>query len=246
MSAPSSEARSRDRRIDRCVLAALVAASAALLYSLRPYGLLISDEGFMVYPAARMLEGDLLYRDVYPYYAPLGYHLLELVFRITGPSLIAARTLWMLFLLVSVAGIYRIARRFVPPAAAWLPAATYALAPGPWHKAFYGLCVVSFLLALVRSVEHKSASRHLQLGAVCGAVLMFRQELGAAQLLLGAGLVGIVPLWPLRPASFRGGAFLLGLRRVSLVVSGFVAAVIPVFALYAVQGNLVDLRLLLP
>ena len=101
--------------------------------------------------------------------------------------------------------------------------------------------MLPFLLALVRSVEHKSASRHLQLGAVCGAVLMFRQELGAAQLLLGAGLVGIVPLWPLRPASFRGGAFLLGLRRVSLVVSGFVAAVIPVFALYAVQGNLVDL-----
>ena len=76
----------------------------------------------MVYPALRMLEGDVLYRDVYHYYAPLPYHLLEFVLWITGPSLIAARTLWLAFLLGSIAGTYRLSRRFLPAAAAWMPA----------------------------------------------------------------------------------------------------------------------------
>ena len=235
--------KSRERQLDRLVLVVLVASSAALLYVLRPYGLLISDDGFSVYPVVRMLEGGLLYRDIYHYYAPLSYHLLEIVFTLTGPSLLSARTLWMLFLLGSIAGSYRIARRFAPPATAWLPAATYALVPGPWHKAFYGLCIVSFLLALARALERSSPARHLQLGAVCGVVLMVRQELGLAQFLVAAAIVGIVPVWPLRWQNLDRTAVATGMRRVLLVCTGLAVAVAPVFAYYAAHenlGNLID------
>ncbi len=229
---------SRESRLDRLLLLALVASSAALLFCLRPYGLLMSDEGFMVYPALRMLEGDLLYRDVYHYYAPLPYHLLEAVFAVTRPSLLWARTLWMLFLLGSIAGTYRIARRFAPPAVALLPAVVYALAPGPWHKAFYGLCSVSFLLVLARALERKSPARHVLLGAACGVTLMCRQELGIAQLLVASAIVCIVTLGALRSEGVRGAALAAGVRRLLLVYSGFAAALAPLLALYAAHGNL--------
>jgi hypothetical protein len=68
-------------------------------------------------------------------------------------------------MIVATAGaFYAVARRLAPPSLAWLPAITYALVPGPWHKAPYALCTAGFLWVLARTLERPSSPRVLVLG----------------------------------------------------------------------------------
>jgi len=227
------------RRVDRFLTAALVAFLASVLLGLRAQGLIVNDEGWVAYPALRMLEGDILYRDVSSYYAPLRYHAIEVVFGLIGPSLIAMRTLWMVLLLVSAAGCFRIARRFAPPAIALAPALLYGLAPGPWHKSPYGFCTVVFLLALVRALERPSTARAVLLGAAAGMSLVTRQDLGVLQLVLALVLVAGRPL--LAFARPSGPALLDVGRTLARVFLGAALAVVPVLIFYAGHGALSDL-----
>jgi arylsulfatase A-like enzyme len=223
-------------RIERLFAGGLLAAFAGFLVYLRPYGLILNDEGWYLYPALRMLEGDVLYQDVFTYYAPLRYHLLEAVFAIGQPSILLARSVWLILIVISVAGIYSIARRFAPPAVAWLPATAYGLAPGPWHKSPYGLCTVAFLLALARTFERPTKVRLLLLGVAAGVSMLTRQELGLAQLLMSCALVGALPALEARTlglATLRAGA-----RQAVLVALGAVVTVAPVLVYYASLGAL--------
>ncbi len=235
MSEPETSRRSTS---DRTCLAGLLLAFAGLFVLLRPHGLIINDEGWYLHPALRMREGELLYRDVFVYYAPLPYHLLCALFALTRPSIIAARTVWMVLLLGSIAGSYRLARRFVPPTVAWLPAVAYGLAPGPWHKATYGFCTVMFLLMLVRALERRTHTRIVSLGVVAGITLMTRQELGLVQGVLATTLMAIAPSLEtgITPATVRRGA-----RAALLVTASLTAIVAPLVAYYATEGALADM-----
>ena len=117
---------------ERVVLAVLVAASAAVLWPLRPYGLQMGNDGWLLHPAVRMQEGEVLYRDVLTYYAPLRYHLFERVFALFGPSFLLSRTVWVLMFVASAALAFRLCLRLLPVWLAWGPPAVYVLAPGPW------------------------------------------------------------------------------------------------------------------
>ena len=123
---------------DRAVLVALVVVSAAVLMPLRPYGLQRGNEGWLLHPVMRMLEGEVLYRDVLTYYAPLYYHLVALAFTLFGPSFLLSRTLSVIVLVATAALAYRVGRRWFPTWFAWCPPLVYVLAPGPWVKAPYG------------------------------------------------------------------------------------------------------------
>lgn len=230
----------RTSRADRPVIAVLLIAAAALFVWLRPYGLIVNDEGWLVYPVLRMLEGDVLYRDVFTYYAPLRYHVIELAFALFGPSLLLMRSIWIGLLLVSVMGCYRVARRFVAPSLALLPAIAYGLVPGPWHKSPYAFCTVLFLLALARAFEQPSRSRVLLLGATAGLTLITRQDLGALQGAIAVSLVGLVPVFSAAGGT-RAVAARQGLRDVGWLGVGFSVPVLSILAIYASHGALGDL-----
>jgi hypothetical protein len=224
-----------EEKLDRLLPAALVTLFAPLFLTLRSSGLIINDEGWFLFPALRMLEGDLLYRDLFVYYAPLRFHVLQALFALTEPSLLAARSLWIGLLLMTVVGSYRIARRFAPPSIAVLPALAYGLAPGPWHKSPYGFCTVVFFLALARALERQTTARILVLGAVVGFTLLTRQDLGMVQAALAVGLVGIAP--SLR-SGLRCESVLGGVRDAARVLGVAVVTLSPAIAYYAAHGAL--------
>jgi hypothetical protein len=62
------------------VFGAVVGLSGLLVVPLRDRGLILPDEGWYLYPTLRMLEGEVLYRDLWTFYAPLRYHLLAWLF----------------------------------------------------------------------------------------------------------------------------------------------------------------------
>jgi len=188
--------RARGRNVDRIVVILLAVAAGAYLLPLRRFGVAISDDGWYLFPVVRMLDGAILYRDVWTYYPPLEHHLLVWWFGVTGTSIVAARTLLALLLVATVVLTYRLARRFAPVALAWLPAAVYGLVPGPWVKVFFGLCTVGFFVALARALERPGAVRFALLGAIAGASLATRQDIGAAQIVIALVAAPIPALFP--------------------------------------------------
>jgi hypothetical protein len=183
---------------DRWLPWLLAIGAAACLLPLRADGLSILDDGWLLQPVLRMRAGEILYRDVWTFYAPGIYHLIDGLFALTGPSLVAARTLFAAMVVGAAVLAYRVARRLAPPHLAWLPAAVYVLAPGPWHKAYYGLCTVAGFLLLARALERPSLRRAVALGALAGVTLVTRQDLGVLQLGLLLGAVGVPALRPAR------------------------------------------------
>ncbi|MDJ0868909.1 MAG: hypothetical protein QNK03_22565 [Myxococcota bacterium] len=223
---------------DRAIALAIAAGAIAYLLPLRHYGLTISDDGWLLSSVLRMLDGEVLYRDVWVFYAPLRYHVVAGLFALFEPSLLLLRGLWVVLLTATAIGLYRLARRLAPPSLAWLPAVVYPLAPGPWHKSPYGFCTVFFFLALARALERPRRRRLLVLGAVAGLVLVTRQELGLAACGLALAAVaarhllepGVATAWRarLRPA----------LREVGLVLGAIALAALPLPLYYASQGAL--------
>jgi hypothetical protein len=243
--ARSSDATPIDGRglLDRVgIPLAIACAALAYLLPLRAYGVTVSDDGWYLEPVLRMREGAVLYRDVWTFYAPLPYHLFEALFAATGPSILAARTLFACAIAATAALTYRLARRGAPPSIAWLPGAVFALVPGPWPKAFLGLCTAAFFVALARALEKPLARRFAVLGLVAGLTLATRQDLGVAQ--LGILLVA-APLPALFPRGFDRSAPRSRLYDAFAPVAAGLAAwalvLAPIVAYYASRGALDDL-----
>jgi tetratricopeptide (TPR) repeat protein len=226
------------RERDAWVPLAIFVGALAYLLPLRRYGVAVSDDGWYLVPVLRMLDGEILYRDVWTFYPPLEHHLLAWLFEATGPSIVASRTLLALAIATAAALSYRLARRAAPPALAWLPAALYAVAPGPWPKAFLGLCTALFFVALARAFEQPVPLRFAALGAVAGATLGLRQDLGVAQL---ATVLVAVPLPVWFPKGFPGAAPARLLPLAAAAFAGFAALVAPLAGYYALHGALRDL-----
>jgi hypothetical protein len=222
---------------DRWLPAILFLGTLAYLLPLRAHGLSMNDDGWWLQAVLRMRDGEVLYRDVWVFYAPLVYHAIDWIFALTGPSMLAGRVFFALCIAASAAMTYRLARRFVAPAWAWIPPAVHALAPGPWHKAYYGMATVAILLCTARALERTTAWRFGALGGVVGIVLATRQDLGLLGLAIALG-AAVVPALCV-PVADRAPA--PALRRVLAVVAGVALPVAPVLAAYASAGALGDL-----
>ncbi len=222
----------------------LALAAAAYLLPLRSYGLSVNDDGWWFQAVLRMRAGEILYRDIWTFYAPGIDHVIAWLFALTGPSLLAVRTLFALLIVATVAMSYRLARRFAPPSLAWLPAAAYGLVPGPWHKSFYGTCTAAFFLVFVRALERATVSRFSVAGAIAGLVLITRQDLGLAVIALTVGAAALPAVTATRFAGARDPR-----RAAQLVTAALLAFAVPVaavaafYASHSALGDLVEATL---
>src|SRR6185436_15604697 len=71
------------------------------------------DEGFAVYNAERVMDGDLPYRDFRANYAPAQFYTLAWLFRAFGPSLTVSRSFDTLLRFLIALLIYFYARKLV-------------------------------------------------------------------------------------------------------------------------------------
>jgi hypothetical protein len=172
---------------------------------------------------------------------PLVYHALEALFAVFGGTYLVGRLFFAAFVPLTVVLVYRVARRFVPPALAWIPGAVHALVPGPWHKAYYATCTAGMLLAAARAIERPTPLRFGVLGAAVGLSFVTRQDIGlfgfAMALGLAIGPASIPSMLAARDASPLAGT----LRRSAAVLAGVALPVLPLAAYYASVGGLDDL-----
>jgi hypothetical protein len=88
---PAATSHSNGKNATFCILA-FIASFAALIVSTEAQ-ISVYDEGFVLFDAWRILNGDVPYRDFWTQHAPGQFYLLAVLFEIFGPSVIIERLL---------------------------------------------------------------------------------------------------------------------------------------------------------
>src|SRR5581483_2110597 len=149
------------------------------------------DEGFAVYGAARIVAGDLPYRDFWTIYAPGQFYVLATLYRVFGETLLIER-LWDTVVRFALALlVYLVTARLTSPriavvpgliATIWLGAADYY-----GYAVFPALaCSLLNVLALLRYVATRGGHWLAAGGAAVGVATLFRHDLGAYAFLSGS------------------------------------------------------------
>ena len=141
------------------------------------YGIRLSDEGFLVDGAERVLRGQLPISDFISY-TPGSYFLLALLFGLFGVNLLVSRFMEICFLLINGLLMFYIGRRLMPSRWALIPSFVLILFPGPWYKVFFAFGLLLPLIALLRFLEKKARARILTVGLTIGIALVFKLEAG--------------------------------------------------------------------
>ena len=181
------------------------------------------DEGLLLYPAERLLNGQVPYRDFFTELAPGTIYIQAALFKLFGIHFLSARL--PLLLLMSVIGwqIYRLGRRILPAPVAALPVLIYVVtAFTRWMVVshhWYSLCfALAAALLLVAHIEKPDKSRLFWAGAAISACGLCMQSKGAFVLLAAFLFVIVDGRWsngkrrkfPVEPLGwFTAGALFL-------------------------------------
>jgi ABC-type multidrug transport system fused ATPase/permease subunit len=199
----------------------------------------IIDIGREVEISARLLSGQVLYRDIATYYGPLAYYTNALGLLVFGQRLEVFYAVGVSLALVATLPFYRLAKRLTCPS--WAALCTIcmliycAISPGLFHfilpysyGAAYGIVLSLLAIAAVDCYFSTSKTRWLVLSAIaCGLAGLAKQEYGVAA--LASVLIG-VNLLPSQTLQTRIKRSLL------ILLISFFCVLIP-FALLAQQAS---------
>jgi hypothetical protein len=207
-------------------------------------GLEVYDEGFSVYGAERLLNGEIPYRDFLALHSPGIYYLQAGLFKLFGSSIIVERVLSSIFLSGLPIFAFLIASHFVSRAYALVAWFLCLVENIYWDFAcpgvpalFFSLLSVLFLLKFMTNPSKKYRLLFFS-GLSTGAAVLFRYDFGGYTFL--AATMIIIPFTfrylamnrndALSCASSASGYFLsyfLGLMVVVLPVIIFLAHAVP-------------------
>jgi hypothetical protein len=167
-------------RADGIVPAALFVATVAWIMWY-PHAIGESDEALILYEAARLLHGDLFYRDMVEIITPGCQYLLALFFALFGTTFATARFMTALVHGAIVLLVYRGSRALGARAGLAAVAAAAHVAGGfpAWpYTSPHWLSTLLMLAVLVILIEHPRPGRRvlLAIGVLLGLLLTVQQQ----------------------------------------------------------------------
>ena len=143
-----------------------------------------ADESFLLCAAARMLRGEVIYRDVFEFVAPLGYYFYAAVFGLGGVTLLAARVATASVEAVGIGLMFSLARRVADPFAALVAALVVPIVcipAWPYASPHWLSTTLHLGVAAVVLSERGHASERLRpalAGLLAGAAVCVQQSRG--------------------------------------------------------------------
>lgn len=174
--------------------AALLILAAIFLSVAGRQPISLYDEGLAILGAARVLDGDVPYRDFWALYPPGVFYTLAGVFRVFGASIAAERVYDAIIRLGLVLVSYAIARRVTSPLAAFSASSFVllflAVAGAPGYAILPAVLLgLLSVLALLQFAVYKRAYWLVVAGLLVGATAVFRLDVGAyAAVAQGVGI----------------------------------------------------------
>ena len=220
-------------------------AGLSVAYYLSYYNcfLNVSDEGFLVNGALRVLDGQIPLADFHSY-TPGRYYLLASLFALFGVNLATERLMWVVLMALRNILVFSVSKRLMSPAISLAVTLTVMLVPGPWYNTFCSLLMFWHLEVLFRYLERPGLRGAAACGLVAGAAMYFREEYLIYSLM--AGFVAVLV------AQFMGGGspsesvvgaglrrrVLTSARHFGLSVLVAVSCTLPLFLFYGLRGEL--------
>ena len=141
------------------------------------------DEGNAIYPAVRILNGDLPHSDYYTLYTGGVFYFYAFLFKVFGIHIGVVRVaLGLLIGLTSVMTV-RIAERLVPGFWAFVPGLVFLFAfpinPTAFHSWYAVILGTAALLSLIRFLEEGRPHYLLAAGLAAGCGFLSKQTMGA-------------------------------------------------------------------
>jgi hypothetical protein len=141
------------------------------------------DEAAYAYMGRRVLQGDVLYRDLTEYKPPMGYWIYTLAVAMGGYNELAIRLMVIPFVLATIAAVWWIALKLGGPIAACLAAALYVLLStdpflfgnGSQLEQFINLFSVLSLAMLIRGWDRGDRRWIFAAGVCLGAAALVKQ-----------------------------------------------------------------------
>lgn len=141
------------------------------------------DEGFTVFNATRVMNGDVPYRDFWAIYPPGQFYLLAAIFKIFGINLLTARIYDIIARLVIVIGVYFIANKTLDRALSLLVCSIIALllaSAGFYTYAVFPSLALGLLsiLSLLEAFDTGQRRWLVLTGLLIGVGALFRWDIG--------------------------------------------------------------------
>ncbi len=223
-------------RADLIVLT--LAGLIAVGFRLHAYpGPLETDECNYAYFAQRLLAGDRLYVDLWDHQPPGIFALLLLPTAVFGSSPAVYRTLALVLVLLTMFGVFDIARRWFSRSAAWMAALLFALASSDPGIAGEGcnreihmnlLLVAAVWVLAQRQVTDRR--RVLLAGLLLGLASTIKT-------VVAVHWVALLPFMVLRPAPDTAGRRQHPLKTVAAFVAGPAALWLAILTYFAAAGR---------
>ena len=164
--------------LDHIVSFVLFIGSVLYSFSYYSYGLDMLDEGCLVDPVIRIMDGQLPYRDFIHGYAPGSFYLFAGLFKVFGANLLVIRGFWAILHGFLAVFAYLVARKMASPFFSILPAVILSLAPGPWHKGFFIFPPFLCLWVFYNTFEKEGRTWYIFSGLTAVAAFFLRQDIG--------------------------------------------------------------------
>ena len=225
------------------LLAAAIFAASLAWFALQPRLLGPADESFFILEAARIADGERLYRDIFGFTMPGAYWAMAGVFWLCGASLAVVKLAMGAVNAATAALAFASARALgVRPALALLPALAFlALAQPAWpYVSQHWVSTALMLLVLLIAAPPRALERPRRLvaaGVVLGALGAVHQQKAPV---MAAGLAAAILLasWLRR----RDAAAPPWYARLGLVAAGALLVLVPVVAVLLATVDVGRLR----
>jgi hypothetical protein len=180
----------REHRTD-ILVCLLLAASSVIYLMLRRWPLGVADEAYYFYHAIRILEGEVLYRDVFELTTPLHIDILALAFHLFGANFMTGRVVGSVIQALLAVAIYS-GVRVVGAGRALAVAAAFvqlAIAQPAWpYVTPHWLAILLVCMLLIISLDRQRARTGgwiVAQGLLLGLLIATRQHAGVA---IGVGM----------------------------------------------------------
>jgi len=224
-------------RKEQVYLAIILVAGFSYYISYFNYGISLSDEGFFVYGAERVLQGQLPMSDFISY-PPGSYFLLALLFKVFGVNLLVSRLMEMAFLLFNGVMMFFIGKRLMPRPMALIPAFLLIGFPGPWYKVFFTFGLLLPLVSLYRFLEKRSTLRIVTVGWCLGISLVFKFESFLCSFVTSLFVLFVAQAWEKEKVFIDGRRVKAFLKDVLFSWFGLLCVLLPFMVYYQWNSDL--------
>jgi len=193
-------------------------------------GINVVDEGYLLSPTLRVMQGDIPHKDFVHFYPPGRFYLAGFLFSLFGKNILVIRILFVVVITGSGLLSYFIMKRLTPLWIAVVPSVLIITAPGPLHKSMFTFFTLLLLYLFVRLTPPVPKRAWFFFGLACGAAFYFRQDIPLY--IMAAIALTEIPGFIKKPGHKLQGYFSF--------TGGFLLFVVPLFIYFASHGALKD------